>query len=51
VLQFLWWSLVALKDRERSNPTGNLQVAAECADDDSLCRALISEELLAERGL
>jgi hypothetical protein len=39
VLQLLWWSLVALKDREARNPTGNLQVAAECADDHSLCRA------------
>src|SRR5277367_1490414 len=37
--------LVGWKDREAGNPTGNLQVAADGAGADSVCRALVSSVL------
>src|SRR5271163_2854686 len=45
VLQVWRGRLVGWKDREQRNPTGNLQVAADGAGADSVCRALVSSVL------
>jgi len=42
VLQLWLGGLVASKEREARNPTGNLQVAADGAGTDSVCSALVS---------
>ena len=50
VLQLWRERLVALKDREAGNPTGNLQMASDGAGADSLCRALVSSVLAVVAG-